>query len=416
MPTRIRVLDSTSKSMQRLGYLKALCALVNETETSNLVSLGRRLIEKATKRVKIKAPFEEGIQNYVKERLKDGTYKEIRQVVAKNTPDTHIALEIQDMYLADPTLPSSAGKLVGEDWRRYPYLGTALELVKKGTYSALTRSIVLLNVTPKEELDAFIVFDKNNNPLRIRDAQALVLLYCLIDNDAEVLQPFFMKLTQESQSIFNERFASAFLPQIFYQLVKNYQDKNITAEERKRLGLLKKTAAKIEEWKGKLYTGGGAPQETVRVRLEPFCDLGLLRKPKADRYEYQTTPSLHLMMERWVNIQNTEKFLQEQYFDTFAAIRGIKARPAEETEALDALVQAGEALKSSLGYTPITDVGLLAGTRLLTEKGLVLELGRTTELLKQWQKRDPNFIRFTVDRMGTMAHVKFLKSHPEKSA
>jgi hypothetical protein len=402
--------------MQRLGYLKLLCALVNETETSNLVSLGRRLIEKATKRVKINAPFEENVRNYVKERLKDGTYKDIRQTVAKNGSDTHIALEIQDMYLADPTLPSSVGKLVGEDWRRYPYLGTALELVKKGTYSALTRSIVLLNVTPKEELDAFIAYDRINNPLRINDQQALVLLYCFIDNDAEVLHPFFMNLLDESENLFNERAASAFLPKIFYQLIKNYQDKNISAEERKRLGLLKKTAAKIEEWQGKFYSGGGAIQETIRVRLEPFSDLGLLRKPRAERYEYQITQALHRLMDRWGNVQDTGNFLQERYFNAFAAIRGINARPAEETEALEALVQAGEALKSSLGYTPITDVGLLAGIRLLTEKALVLELGRTTDLLKQWQKRDPNFIRFTVDRMGTMAHVKFLKSLPEISA
>ena len=74
---------------------------------------------------------------------------------------------------------------------------------------------------------------------------------------------------------------------------------------------------------------------------------------------------------------------------------------------------AGNTLQSSLGYSPITDVGLLAGIRLLTEKGRVLELARTTELLKELQKQDPGFVRFTVDRMGVMAHVKFLRSKPE---
>jgi len=32
------------------------------------------------------------------------------------------------------------------------------------------------------------------------------------------------------------------------------------------------------------------------------------------------------------------------------------------------------------------------------------------ELLKALQKRDPSFVRFTVDRMGTLAYVKFLKT------
>jgi len=414
MPNRIRVLDSTSKAMQRLGYLKLLCALVNETETSNLTSLGRRLIEKVTKRVKIFSPFNTDIQNYVKVRLKDGAYKDIRQAVLNNTPNTQITLEIQDLYLSDPTLPSSVGKLVGEDWRRYPYLGTSIELIKKGTYSALTRSLVLLSLTPKEELAAFQSLDKQNNPMRLSDAQTLVFLYCFIDNDAEVLHPLFLSLINSSETSFNERYASSFLPSIFHQVIKTYQDRNINVEERNRLTLLKKTGSKIEEWKGKPYSGGGAPQEAIRVRLEPFCDLGFFKKPRFDHYEYQTTQALSILANRWDGVKNTEKFLQEAYFETFARAKGLHISRADESEAIEALVQAGDALKSSLGYTPITDVGLLAGIRLLTEKRLILELGRTTELLKQWQKNDPNFVRFTVDRMGNMAHVKFLKPRPEK--
>ena len=81
-----------------------------------------------------------------------------------------------------------------------------------------------------------------------------------------------------------------------------------------------------------------------------------------------------------------------------------------DDEATEALVKAGSSLKSSLGFSPITDVAILAAVRLLTEKGLVLEIGRTIELLKSLQKQDPGFVRFTVDRMGAMAHVKFLKA------
>jgi hypothetical protein len=48
--------------MQRLGYLKVLCALVNETETSDLQSLGKRLIARVTHRVKLLPPFEEDVE------------------------------------------------------------------------------------------------------------------------------------------------------------------------------------------------------------------------------------------------------------------------------------------------------------------------------------------------------------------
>ena len=49
MGGRIRVLDSANRTMQRLGYLKALAALVNESQTSNLETLGKRLIARVTR-------------------------------------------------------------------------------------------------------------------------------------------------------------------------------------------------------------------------------------------------------------------------------------------------------------------------------------------------------------------------------
>ena len=48
--------------MQRLGYLKVLCALVNETESSNLQYLGKQLIARVTHRVKLLPPFEGDVE------------------------------------------------------------------------------------------------------------------------------------------------------------------------------------------------------------------------------------------------------------------------------------------------------------------------------------------------------------------
>jgi len=38
-----------------------------------------------------------------------------------------------------------------------------------------------------------------------------------------------------------------------------------------------------------------------------------------------------------------------------------------------------------------------------------LELGRSLDILRAWQKSAPDVVRFTVDRMGELAYVKFLK-------
>jgi hypothetical protein len=396
--------------MQRLGYLKALAAIVNENETSNLETLGKRLITRLTQRVRLSPPFDEDLKEYAKTRLTDGAYRELRKTIMDNAGPAGV--ELQDVYLSDRSLPSSTGKLVQDDWRKYPYLGTSLEIVKKGTYSALTRSLVLLAVTPKEEIAAFGERDRGHNPLKINDNQAAVLLYCLLDNDAEVSLPLLRSLVKQAEKTFDERFAGDFLPDILREVVATHGKRSLPAAERERLSMLGKIAVNVAKWKGKPYTGSGAREEAIRVRLEPYCDLGLLSKPSREKYAYQTTKAAHALVEHSGKFADSDKLLQEGFFTAFAACRGIDAQLASESEATEALARAGEALKSSLGYTPITDVGLLAGARLLTEQKRILELSRTLKWLQELQKQDPNFVRFTVDRMGTLAYVKFLKRAP----
>ena len=123
MTGRIRVLDAANRTMQRLGYLKVLATLVNESETSNLETLGRRLISRVTHRVRLSPPFDDDLQEYAKTRLTDGAYKELRKTIMENGGPAGV--ELQDIYLADRSLPSSTGKLVEENWRRYPN-GTAV--------------------------------------------------------------------------------------------------------------------------------------------------------------------------------------------------------------------------------------------------------------------------------------------------
>lgn len=410
MASRIRVLDSAKRTMQRLGFLKALAALVNESETSNLETLGKRFLTRVTQRVKLTPPYDDDLKEYAKTRLTDGAYRELRKKIMEDAGAAGV--ELQDVYLADKSLPSSTGKLVQANWESYPYLATSLEIVKKGTYSGLTRSLVLLAVTPKEELAAFGNLDKQNNPLRISECQAAVLLYCLLDNDAAVAMPLLRALVHSGER-FDERFAGDMLPDIFREVVASHAKRSLPAEERDRLSRLGKIATSIAKWKGKAYTGSGAREEAIRVRLEPYCDLGLLRKPNREKFEYEPTDSARALITHYSRVADIDAFLQNGYFEAIAACRGIKARPATDDEAIKALAEAGQALKSTLGYTPLSDVGLLAGTRLLTEGHCILELGRTVELLKAFQKHDPDFVRFTVDRMGTLAYVKFLKTEPK---
>ena len=115
-------------------------------------------------------------------------------------------------------------------------------------------------------------------------------------------------------------------------------------------------------------------------------------------------------MTNWSDLDSKDDFLEMRYFKTLAGLHRLKARQAKDDEAKKALLEAGQTLKSTLGYSPITDIGLLAGIRLLFQRKRILELSRTRTFLRAWQKEEPNVVRFTVDRMGALAYVKFLQA------
>lgn len=410
MSVKIRILGSANRTMQRAGFLKLLAAQTTRVETTNLETLGKQCIQTLLKRVKVTPPYGETLRDYVKIRLTDGVYHDLRKAVLDDpTSALPVSLELQDLYLSDAALPSTTGKLFEAAWRRYPYLAIDLDLIKPGTYSILTRALTFLAVTAKEEISAFEQYDPKNNPLKISPEQAAVLLYCFIDNDAEIIYRLFNALLAFKDETFDERMAGDLLPEIIRESTKSFRNAALPVEDRERLQVLEKIAGTIAEWKGKPYTGGGAREEFVRVRLEPYCDLGLLAKPDRHRFSYKVTPQLRRLLTNWADLDETDDFLESRFFTTVGGLNHLHMSEATDEEAKAALLAAGLSLKSSLGYSPITDVGLLAGIRLLFQNKRVLELTRTRTLLRTWQKEAPTAVRFTVDRMGTLAYVKFIQ-------
>lgn len=407
MPVKIRILSAANKHMQRVGFLKLLAVQVARVETSSLSALGSKLVETATKRVKTSPPFSEALRDYAQIRLSyDKIYADLRNAIsAGNVP---VNVEIQDLYLCDPALPSSTGKLGGNSQRFYPYLGTALDLIKPGTWSAMTRSLLLAHLTPKEELAAWESYNPARNPIVISREQAAVLFYCFLDNDAEVLLPLFSKLLEHNGDGFDERLAGDYLPAILRSSTAALNKGSLAFEDRERLAQLDKAAETIERWRGKPYTGGGAREENIRPRIEPFCDLGLFTKPDRHRFAYKLAPAFKRFMTDW-NGTDIDYFLENRFFTTLAAMHGISVKAADDADARVELEKAGDALKSTLGYSPIRDCSLLAGIRLLFDHQRVLELGTSHDVLRAWQKAAPDVVRFTVDRMGELAYVKFLK-------
>jgi len=405
----LRVLDNVHRSQQRVGYLKHLLARCVALETSNLEALGRDLTSAVARSVPVE--LTPALADYVQRRLTDGVYRTLRsQVVvwqAKRTA-TQAHVELQDLYLADSRpLPSRTGKLVAADWRRYPYLGISLGLIRPGTWSPLDRSLALLRLTPKAELEAFRGYHPEANPLLISDAQRMLLLYCFLENDGDVLKRLYTQLGEKES--FSDRDAGDLLPAIFRAITQPLWNRSLPIEDRDQLDRLLKVADSVEKWQGQPYTGGGAREHASRVRLEPFADLGFLLKDDPYRYEYRLAPAGRTFFAALGDQADIAAFLDIAFFQTCAAAFGPPAaRPATTEEMRAALVHAWAEIRSPLGYAPIVDVALLGGIYALTEMGCYFEIATARQFLRDWQKESPTALRFSVDRMGNMAHVRLL--------
>ena len=368
--TELRVLDRIARPMQRLGFLKRLIRRVVSTTSSNMENIGNDLLETVSR--KIRVTLDDSKSSYIKGRLFDRVYKTLKDqaiswVKSGGEPPV-VQMELQDLYLSDPTLPSQVGKLVKEDWRKYPSLGINLGFIRAGTYSANTRAMSLLHLTPDNEIQAFQEYLPTYNPFRINLEQGQLLLYSLLQSDGEVVAPLLVQLANSGQSVFNDRFVGDFLPEIYRAISVRHRSRTISVEMRERLQVLEQSAASIAIQRGKdSYEGGSAREEAARPRIEPYVDIGLFSKPNPMKYEYQFTQAGQQWADALQGVEESqaiEEFLYKKFFYTTATAQAFKfSMLTINEEIVSRLKAAWKVIASSNGYAPIEEMALVAGKR-----------------------------------------------------
>jgi hypothetical protein len=397
--------------------MKRLVKRVSTTSSSNLDNIGNDLVNAVLRKVRTKINDER--LKYIKIRLFDKAYKTIKDQANQwndGKTDIEINMELQDLYLADSSLPSQTGKLVQEDWRRYPFYGTSLGFIREGTFSINTRGQTLLHLVSlndESEFQAFQEFLPEHNPFRIHKTQQLLFLYSLLENDGEVFIPLLTQLAQQANKVFSDRYAGSFLPEIYQKVIARHRARLQSVEMRERLIVLEKSAESISKQRlQEKYEGGGAREEGSRPRLEPYVDVGLLTKPDPMKYDY----ALGVSGLEWANqvrsVETSDEisdFLQKHFFETAAKAWEITDAPSVPVDQIiQGLQSAWKAISSSNGYAPIEEIALLAGIKTLVNENKVIEIATARDTLIAYQKANPYAVRFTVDRLGVLAHAKFI--------
>jgi hypothetical protein len=413
--TQLRVFDHISRQMQRLGFFKHLAKRVTTVSTSNTENLGNDLIEMATRRVN--ASLTNELATYVKIRLYDRVYTILKKQVddwIKNgnpEPSPVLAVEIQDLYLADPLLPSGVGKLVKADYDVYPAFAINLGLLRAGTNSSTTRAASLLHFTSDQELKALVEFTPSINPLKLSQQQALLFLYSFLDSDGEVVSALWQEL--QKSEVFNDRNAGDLLPSIYRAAIARHRKRALSIDLRERLAALEKSADSIAKQADKIrYAGGTSREHASRPRLEPYVDIGIFTKPDRLKYEYGISQAGKVWLEKFGGERSSdevENFLLNQFFTTAALALAITTRVlTTPNEIVPHLKSAWKAISISNGYAPIQEMALVAGIEALINDQLIIEIATARDALIAFQKANPYQVRFTVDRLGVLAHAKFM--------
>jgi len=397
--------------MQRLGFLKYVVYKCSHQDSIGINDLGKDLISKVTKKYSVNLTQE--IKEYIIKRLTDKVYRSLRNSVKdidiKKNPNQKILIELQDILLSAKEIPSKTGKLISDDWKRYPYLASSLGLVRKGSYSLLVRGKVFLEFVDWLEIDTFITGYKTLNPLNLSDKQKLLLLYSFLENDGYILKQLYANLIKINEP-FSDRQAGDYLPYIYREVCQFYNSRARTGEEKDKLHRLLKSAETIEKWKGRSYSGKGAREESITVRVEPFVDLGLLNKSDPYRYEYSFSMEGNLFFLSLSESENVEKFLDHSFFNSLNQAYQLEGNAASDNEILEALYWAYDRMKSPLGYAPIKEIALLSAIETLVDKNKYFEISQATSLISKYQKENPYALRFQVDRSGAPVYVKFLQA------
>lgn len=397
----IRVTKNPHRSQQRLGFLKYLTYRASQNDSTSIQILGIDLFRIMSKRVNVQ--LNESLQTYIKHRLRNQFGN------ASKSHQEKIYLELQDLYLSDPKIPSKTGKLYSYDCQnRYPYLLSSLGFAREKIYSSLVRGKMFLEFIPKEELNAFTNYTRTLNPFLLSDYQKYSYLYSILENDGDVVRPLYTRLLS-SRNCFSDWATGDFLPEIYVEIIKAYRPNVTSGVDKERLDHLFDSAKRIERWVNKPRTGGrGAKIDAITPRLEPFVDLELLKKRDPYKYEYYFSEQGRMFFDSFCINENVGKFLNDYFFSALNKSFKLKAQRAKKNEIMEALFSAFNTVKSPLGYAPIREIALFGAIRSLVDEREYFEIGQATKLIMEYQKSHPYAARFQVNRSGAPVYVKFL--------
>jgi hypothetical protein len=418
----VRWVSFARVSMQRPGHLVAVAGAASDASPTNLKGLSHEYVDIVRRRCVVDDTRSDDVARYLRAlrlwKRYGGRQGELAKIVSA---DELPPVELQDIWLADPVLPSATGAVTDEVVDELPQLAISLGLARSHNFTrsergrsvaALYRHELAKAAGGDQAVNLFRLITAHPPRERDRPGGGCFLLYSLIEADGDFLAAAWATELEAGNGHLTRASFGNQLPAACRRLADRLV-KASTLADRHLIGRLDALARHIEEktpatektW------GGGRPRDQVAtLRLEPYVDFGLLTRRSRTDYDYMLSDPQREFFSAVAEAADIEAFLNERLVATYLSALGINRSSIEESEIWERVEAAYGLVRSGLGYAPAKEVVLLAIATLLNEGGRTcFEVADGLRVLRAEQRRRPGHVRYGVTSTGEPTYIRIGK-------
>jgi len=287
-----------------------------------------------------------------------------------------------------------------------------LELLFPSTFSWRPDARIIENLISDEEYDAFET-TLSYNPLEMSLPERLFYLHKFLVNDGIAFIHIMNRL--RSSKTWARTEAAVLLQEAYEIYGKKLKSLAQSSSDYAKAQEILTLAERMKHGREGVV---GTKELRVTPRLEILVDLHIIDKPdgKKDSYVYCRTDLTDRFTEKFNDINEEQASIDSDFIKRCAHMYGIDARPADDDQVFQALIDNSQYIKAAYGLVGIDEVCLLTAIRTLTaEPAGIIELPCAREILIENQKKHQNDIKLHVDTRGRIRYFSVSNDFLAKS-
>jgi len=367
-----------------------LCSVASPSYGTSLEGITTRFQTLTTDLKKIPTERRSEVLQYITSH-RSGQYKAVEKLDS---------IELQDLYLSDPRLPSHSGALTGRlrsvgylhtEYVEIPTWANNLLLLRRGNYTLTDRGKVLLALQPDGKIN-YSLAKMEVNPFLLAPAEKYFFLYCILETDGDLIRRLYARLVTLNSSFGNN--------EVGRELSESLKDlqRELTGRARSEASRILKAA------EASIKSG-----QIIAPRLEPLVDCGLLRRADPVQHLYEFTEGARGFVHNLNSASSVGEFLDRYLAANTAELLRLKSTKSKECISRF-ISKSYLQLRSGLGYCSIRELALLAVGNSLSEGEFFFEIGEVEqEIMELFRTYGPR-VRFTKNRQGQLALVRIESS------